>query len=161
MSGYGLQTTGYRGSGLQPSDVQQVEKTKTTKTELIKALSETAEYRDRAYDQLSGPKGVEVIDWFGGRHPRVSVLFFNSSHAWEHYGNVVTYMRLKGLVPPSSEPRSSQQTFPLGLPRTGGASRLEAASSLILRLLDHRGINGTRERRRGMRFVRAFQHGPA
>ena len=34
------------------------------------------------------------------------MLFFNSSHAWEHYGNVVTYLRLKGIVPPSSEPRA-------------------------------------------------------
>ena len=38
--------------------------------------------------------------------PSVTVLFFNSSHAWEHYGNVVTYLRLKGIVPPSSEPRA-------------------------------------------------------
>jgi uncharacterized damage-inducible protein DinB len=26
-------------------------------------------------------------------------------HMWEHYGNMVTYLRLKGIVPPSSEPR--------------------------------------------------------
>ena len=26
-----------------------------------------------------------------------------NNHAWEHYGNLVTYMRLKGIVPPSSE----------------------------------------------------------
>ena len=25
-------------------------------------------------------------------------------HGNEHYGNLVTYMRLKGIVPPSSEP---------------------------------------------------------
>jgi hypothetical protein len=31
------------------------------------------------------------------------VLAFNSHHDWEHYGNIVTYMRLKGLVPPSSQ----------------------------------------------------------
>jgi hypothetical protein len=24
-------------------------------------------------------------------------------HTWEHYGNVVVYLRMKGLVPPSSE----------------------------------------------------------
>jgi uncharacterized damage-inducible protein DinB len=32
-------------------------------------------------------------------------LTFNVAHNFEHYGNIVTYMRLKGLVPPSSEPR--------------------------------------------------------
>jgi hypothetical protein len=27
----------------------------------------------------------------------------NASHDWEHYGNIVTYMRIKGMVPPSSQ----------------------------------------------------------
>jgi uncharacterized damage-inducible protein DinB len=31
-------------------------------------------------------------------------LTFNVAHNFEHYGNIVTYMRLKGMVPPSSEP---------------------------------------------------------
>jgi uncharacterized damage-inducible protein DinB len=30
----------------------------------------------------------------------------NATHDYEHYGNVVTYMRLLGLVPPSSQPAS-------------------------------------------------------
>jgi len=34
------------------------------------------------------------------------------SHAFEHYGNVVTYMRLKGVVPPSSEPPFGVYTPP-------------------------------------------------
>jgi hypothetical protein len=36
--------------------------------------------------------------------PRFTVMAFHTAHAFEHYGNLVTYMRLKGLVPPSSEP---------------------------------------------------------
>jgi len=31
------------------------------------------------------------------------VLAFNTAHDFEHYGNLVTYMRLKDIVPPSSE----------------------------------------------------------
>ena len=27
----------------------------------------------------------------------------NVTHNWEHYGNIVTYLRLKGQVPPSSK----------------------------------------------------------
>ena len=30
---------------------------------------------------------------------------FNTAHTMEHYGNLVTYMRIKGIVPPSSTPR--------------------------------------------------------
>jgi hypothetical protein len=36
--------------------------------------------------------------------PRLTALAFHTAHAFEHYGNIVTYMRLKNLVPPSSEP---------------------------------------------------------
>ena len=41
---------------------------------------------------------------FLGMQPRLMVFAFNNSHVDEHYGNLVTYMRLKGIVPPSSEP---------------------------------------------------------
>jgi uncharacterized damage-inducible protein DinB len=37
---------------------------------------------------------------------KLSILEFNTHHDFEHYGNLVTYMRLKGIVPPSSEPRT-------------------------------------------------------
>ena len=29
----------------------------------------------------------------------------NATHNGEHYGNIVTYLRLNGIVPPSSRPR--------------------------------------------------------
>jgi len=45
-----------------------------------------------------------------GRNPigmpkgqRASPLLMNTGHLNEHYGNLVTYFRLKGLVPPSSK----------------------------------------------------------
>jgi hypothetical protein len=34
---------------------------------------------------------------------RIGLMDFNTAHTMEHYGNLVTYMRLKGIVPPSSE----------------------------------------------------------
>jgi uncharacterized damage-inducible protein DinB len=36
--------------------------------------------------------------------PKTSPLLLLIAHSQEHYGNLVTYMRLKGIVPPSSEP---------------------------------------------------------
>ena len=50
-------------------------------------------------------KAAEAIKAFGSMQPRLMVLAFNNSHLNEHYGNLVTYMRLKGIVPPSSEPK--------------------------------------------------------
>jgi uncharacterized damage-inducible protein DinB len=45
---------------------------------------------------------TEIVSFSGGTRSRMEVLAFNTSHTFEHYGNIVTYMRLKGLVPPSS-----------------------------------------------------------
>ena len=48
--------------------------------------------------------GAEMLPkTFVGPMAKLSFLEFNTHHDFEHYGNVVTYMRLKGLVPPSSE----------------------------------------------------------
>jgi uncharacterized damage-inducible protein DinB len=82
-----------------------VEKTRTTKAELKEALSAAFAYCNQAHATLAGPKGAELASGFGAKHPRVGFLYFNSMHAFEHYGNVITYLRLKGIVPPSSEPR--------------------------------------------------------
>ena len=48
--------------------------------------------------------GVQTVKFFGGDTPKISVLSVNITHSAEHYGNLVTYMRLKNIVPPSSEP---------------------------------------------------------
>ena len=85
---------------------ESVEKTKTTKAELVKALDDAFAYCDGVFAKVTEVNAVEPIDWFGNRKlPRLAGLNMNTMHNWEHYGNIVTYMRLKGLVPPSSEGR--------------------------------------------------------
>lgn len=79
-----------------------IEKTKTTKADLEKALAASFAYCDKAHDGMTDAGGVAMVKFFLGEMPKLSVLQFNTSHDWEHYGNIVTYMRLKGLVPPSS-----------------------------------------------------------
>lgn len=74
----------------------------TSKAELVAALKASFEYCDRAH-QLDPAKANEAISFFGQPHTRLSVLAFNMGHDFEHYGNMVTYMRLKGMVPPSSQ----------------------------------------------------------
>jgi hypothetical protein len=46
---------------------------------------------------IDGPFG-------GGKQARATVLMGNTNHNNEHYGNLVTYLRINGLVPPSSAP---------------------------------------------------------
>ena len=82
-----------------------VEKSKTTKADLLVALKTALDYCDQAYKAVTEPNASEKVSFFGGDRTNLSVLSFNTMHLYEHYGNLVTYMRLKGVVPPSSEPR--------------------------------------------------------
>jgi uncharacterized damage-inducible protein DinB len=80
-----------------------VEKAATTKEALVKALRESTDYCARAYAQ-TGAAAAAPTELFGQRVPRAQVLALNAVHDGEHYGNIVTYMRMKGMVPPSSQP---------------------------------------------------------
>ena len=82
-----------------------VEKSKTTKADLAQALSAAFAYCDKAYDGMTDAHAAEIIKFFGREQAKLTVLSFNNAHNDEHYGNMVTYMRMKGLVPPSSENR--------------------------------------------------------
>ena len=80
-----------------------IETTRTTKGALIEALTQSTAYCQRAYAQSDAAvvKPTKVFDEPGSR---LSALLLNASHDSEHYGNLVTYMRVLGMVPPSSQP---------------------------------------------------------
>ncbi len=80
-----------------------IEQTKITKPDLIAALKGAFVYCDKAYDGMTDADGVATVKFFGGEIPKLSVLSVNITHSAEHYGNLVTYMRMKNIVPPSSE----------------------------------------------------------
>ena len=82
-----------------------VEKSKTTKAELRAALHDAFTYCNRAYDALTDAGANETVKAFGQERNKLGALWFNASHNLEHYGNLVVYMRLKGIVPPSSDPK--------------------------------------------------------
>jgi uncharacterized damage-inducible protein DinB len=81
-----------------------IEKSMTSKAQLTKAVNDSNAYCDKVIAGMDDKKGMEVVKFFTGPTPRLNVLTFNIAHSFEHYGNLVTYMRLKGIVPPSSEP---------------------------------------------------------
>ena len=82
-----------------------IEKTKTTKAELTVALRDAFAYCNPAYGALTDASASETVKAYGQERNKLGVLWFNASHNLEHYGNLVTYMRIKGIVPPSSEPK--------------------------------------------------------
>lgn len=87
----------------QPAE-DAVEKSARTKADLVEALKKSTEHCMRAYAQTDIQTQGKV-KMFGQEMSKLDVLLMNATHDNEHYGNIVTYMRLKGMVPPSSQPR--------------------------------------------------------
>ncbi len=75
---------------------------KTVKADLVKGLEDSFAYCERVVGALDDARGAAAAPTFTPPMARLSVFYFNIAHANEHYGNLVTYMRLKGIVPPSS-----------------------------------------------------------
>jgi len=91
--------------GEKPPAEDEVEKAATTKDALVKALKASNDHCRRAYMQSDGD-ATGMVELFGRQQSRLFVLMMNAGHNNEHYGNIVTYMRMNGIVPPSSRPRS-------------------------------------------------------
>lgn len=81
-----------------------IEKTKTSKADLIAALKEGFAYCDKAYDVITDASAGQMVKFMGSDTTKLGVLTANLIHSGLHYGNLVTYMRLKNIVPPTSEP---------------------------------------------------------
>jgi uncharacterized damage-inducible protein DinB len=83
---------------------EDLEKTLKTKDEVVKAVKSSFEYCDGAMKTLSEATLTETFKSGARDVPKTSPLLLLIAHSQEHYGNLVTYLRLKGLLPPSSEP---------------------------------------------------------
>ena len=83
------------------------EKGTFSKADLVKQLNESLSYCDTAYAALTASNAAELmtVQGRGGstQIARANPLISNLGHNWEHYGNLVTYLRAKGIVPPSSD----------------------------------------------------------
>jgi uncharacterized damage-inducible protein DinB len=87
--------------GDPPRAEDEIERTKTTKADLIAALKASTAYCSKAYAQ-SDQDAAQMTQLFGGPVTRLYALGLNATHNGEHYGNLVTYLRIQGKVPPSS-----------------------------------------------------------
>ncbi len=87
------------GEKREPHDI---EKTKTSKADLVAALKESFAACDKVFGETDAQLAA-ATKLFGHETNRFGVVGLLIGHDYEHYGNMVTYMRMKGLVPPSSE----------------------------------------------------------
>ena len=96
-------------SNLNGAPKQPTAASKTSKADLVAALKDSYAECDKAYDAITDANALEgVAAGRGGQRTRVAVLWGNVVHDNEMYGYMSVYMRLKGVVPPSSEGRGGR-----------------------------------------------------
>jgi uncharacterized damage-inducible protein DinB len=98
-----------RAKGEQPKPGLD-EKSAMTKADIVKAITDAVAFCQGVYDAQTNTSLVEMMKVPGPNNSQLersrgAGLVSNIGHNNEHYGNLVTYMRAKGLVPPSSEGR--------------------------------------------------------
>ena len=74
---------------------------KKAKADLVAGLRASIDLCGKAFAAVSPATMNEPL----GNRSKIGALIYNTSHTNEHYGNLVTYMRLQNMVPPSSQPR--------------------------------------------------------
>ena len=89
---------GATGQTQEPGNYEEL----TVKAELVEAVTAAFDYCAGAY-AMDDAMAMGEVDLWGETNTRLWVLSYNVAHAWEHYGNLVTYMRENGMVPPSSQ----------------------------------------------------------
>ncbi|HUI81215.1 MAG TPA: DinB family protein [Bryobacteraceae bacterium] len=78
-------------------------RSKTSKADLVAALKASFDYCDPVYASMTDAAGAAQIKWFRWDMSKLGMLNWNISHDNEMYGIIGAFLRIKGLVPPSSE----------------------------------------------------------
>jgi uncharacterized damage-inducible protein DinB len=89
-------------AGENPEYKDTIEKSISAKADLVKALKASTAKCDAIYAATNSGNALAAVKAGRGDVLRGMVLLDNVAHDNEHYGNIVTYMRLKGHVPPST-----------------------------------------------------------
>lgn len=80
-----------------------------TKDEIVKYLKDSFVYAHKAIDSIAEENAYSEIPspWNpNGKTSRVSLGVGITAHPWDHYGQMVEYLRLNNIIPPASRPKS-------------------------------------------------------
>ncbi len=93
--------------GAGPGVQGELEKSKTSKAEIVAAVKASFAFCDVAFEQATDESLSEIVELVSANGsssvPRASVLGLAAYHSGHHYGSIATYFRLNGMVPPSTE----------------------------------------------------------
>jgi uncharacterized damage-inducible protein DinB len=86
----------------------------TSRAEILKFLRDSFVYAHRAAALLTSQNALETVEFRGQRVTRLSLVALALTHAMDHYGQMVVYLRMCGLTPPASRPRPKPTAAPAG-----------------------------------------------
>ncbi len=89
-------------AGESSPNSQNWEEMASDKDAIVAALVDAFAYCEGVYSSTTDAQAARELTFFGSPNTVAGVLAFNTGHNYEHYGNLVTYMRINGITPPSS-----------------------------------------------------------
>lgn len=92
-----------------PNQGKNLEQVLKTKAEFVKALADSFAFCDDAYGALTDETALQTIKRGQNEVTRAGALFDNIGHNEEMYGIGTVYLRLKGIVPPSTEAEAARR----------------------------------------------------
>ena len=92
----------FSGFGIKPSiDPKSLEKL-TSKEDIVKALKDSFAFVQKATETMTPQNAFEEIAEKDGTNTRASITAFSLAHTNDHYGQMIEYLRMNGIVPPAS-----------------------------------------------------------
>lgn len=88
-----------RGEEHKPRGIEQ---NLSKKPELVAALETAVGFCRESWSKLAPGAMADPVTLFGQKRTKLGAMDVATAHAFEHYGNMATYLRMKGIVPPSS-----------------------------------------------------------
>ena len=89
-------------SGMKPDvDVKAIG-SMTSKAELVTALEKSFAFAHKAAAMITAANAFETVKPIDGQHTRFTIAAFATAHANDHYGQMVEYLRMNGIIPPAS-----------------------------------------------------------
>lgn len=76
-----------------------------TKADILKFLKESFDLGHKAAKSLTAENSNATVKTFFGDTPKVFATSFAVAHGFDHYGQMVEYLRMNGIVPPASRPQ--------------------------------------------------------
>jgi DinB superfamily len=80
-----------------------------TKAEIMKFLKDSFAYLHNAVASINDKNALDEVSLFGMKLSRLGVGTFSTAHPFDHYGQMVEYLRMNGIIPPASRPQPQKQ----------------------------------------------------